>query len=296
MVGGAERKVIVVGAALLQLHLRVPRLPSSGGDVLAEALQVGLGGSGINVARALSELGAPLEFVLRRGDGPLDRLAQDELHRLGISVCGGHSQRPSGVTMALVEPSGERSLVSAAGAEGEVGAVDLRQADLAHAGFLYVSGYEAISSPDLEPTVAHLPSRIEVLLDPGPRGVQGTLQAVWARADIVRMNADEALLRSGAKDARDAAARLSGEGRTVVVSVPDGAYLGQGGDVLKIAGQGPVQGDTTGAGDAQAAGILAGRRLGMPMADAIAAGNRAAHARVAGQRLTPAVLSGMGQG
>ncbi|MDA8346266.1 MAG: PfkB family carbohydrate kinase [Thermaerobacter sp.] len=297
MAGDTRPKIVVVGVALLQLRFRVPKLPEPGGDVLASSLQVGLGGSGINVARALSSLGAPIEFVLRRGDGPLDRLAQAELGRLGISVRGEWSDAPSGVTIALVEPSGERSFVSAAGAEGQVGARDLLCADLGHAGFLYVSGYELLSSPDLEETVANLPRRIEVLLDPGPRGASpGSLGRAWRRADLVRMNADEAQARSGTADAKSAAALLSREGPPVVVSTSSGAYLGTQGRALEIAGGEPVTGDTTGAGDAHAAGILAARCSGLSLADAVAAGNRVARASVAGEAFGPGILQALGGG
>ena len=285
--------IVVVGVALLQLRFRVPALPKSGGDVLASALEVGLGGSGVNVARTLSQLGAPLEFVLRQGEGPLDRLAQAELRRLGIPVCGERSDGPSGVTVALVEPHGERSLVTAAGVEGEVGSRDLRRADLRASAFLYVSGYELLSSRDLEESVAQLPRRIEVLVDPGPRGAApGMLERAWRRADIVRMNAAEAIARSGAKDASAAAAALSVEGPAVVVSTRAGAFLGEGGSVREIPGEEPVHGDTTGAGDAHAAGILAGRRLGMPLREAVRTANRVARAKVAGEPLGPSLLAG----
>lgn len=285
--------VVVVGVALLELHVHVPALPRSGGDLLASAFRMGLGGSGINVACALQELGCAAEFVLRRGTGPLDRLAQAELRRLGIAARGQRAQGASGVTMALVEPSGERSLVSAAGAEGEVGAEDLRHADLGHARFLYVSGYELLSSKDLEETVAALPARIEVLLDPGPRGASpGKLRRAWGRADVVRMNQQEAQARSGAANPGEAAASLSRGGPRVVVSTPSGAFLGEGGDVCEIAGLGPVEGDTTGAGDAHAAGILAARSRSLSLAEAVAAGNRAARAKVAGEPLRAQLISG----
>ncbi len=281
--------VVVVGAALLELRFAVDRLPRSGGDVLAHGFEVRVGGSAVNVARTLQTLGCSPLLVLHRGEGPFDRMVVRELARLGLSVQGRRSRKPSGVTVTLVEPSGERSLVSALGAEGSVGAEDL-PADVRRARALYVSGYELIASPDLEAAVAALPSDVLVLLDPGPRGAwPGKLQAVWRRADVVRLNEAEAERRSGQKGAATAAAALGREAN-VVVSTAEGAYVAQGGEVSAVAGGERVSRDTTGAGDAHAAGLLAGLTRGLELMAATALANRVARLQVLGESVAGAML------
>lgn len=280
----AAGAIVVIGAALLELRFAVEGLPQPGGDVLAHDFEVRVGGSAVNVARTLQALGSRPLLVLHRGEGPFDRLVGRELARLGLAVAGRRSRRPSGVTVTLVEPSGERSLVSALGAEGSVGAPDLPR-DIAGAQAVYVSGYELLASDDLEAAVAALPDEVLVLLDPGPRGAeQGVLEAAWRRAGVVRLNQAEAVRRSGLADAAAAAAHL-GRGRAVVVSTAEGAYAAQDGAVVAVAGGQRVSRDTTGAGDAHAAGLLAGLTCGMGLRDATAFANRVARRHVLGEDL-----------
>ena len=274
--------IVVVGAALLELRFAVDGLPSSGGDVLAHGFEVRVGGSAVNVARSLQGLGCQPLLVLHRGQGPFDRMVGRELAQLGLAVEGRRSPRPSGVTVTLVEPSGERSLVSALGAEGSVGAEDL-PGDVGRARAVYVSGYELLASPDLEAAIAALPRRVLVLFDPGPRGAwPGRLLGAWQRADVVRLNREEAERRSGRRSAEAAAAAI-GRNHQVVVSTADGAYVALGGEVWRIAGGERVSRDTTGAGDAHAAGLLAGLTRGMDLLAATALANRVARLHVLGE-------------
>ncbi len=284
-IGGGT--VVVVGAALLELRFAVERLPRSGGDVLAHGFEVRVGGSAVNVARTLQALACSPLLVLHRGEGPFDRMVGRELARLGLPVEGRRSRRPSGVTVTLVEPSGERSLVSALGAEGSVGVDDL-PADVGKACALYVSGYELLASPDLEAAIAALPKGVLVLFDPGPRGAgPGKLQAAWRRADVVRLNEVEAERRTGTKGAAAAAAALERDG--VVVSTAQGAYVKLAGAVTSVAGGERVARDTTGAGDAHAAGLLAGLTRGMDLLAATALANRVARLQVMGEDVAGAL-------
>ena len=280
--------IVVVGAALLELRFKVERLPSSGGDVLAHGFEVRVGGSAVNVARTLQGLGCSPLLVLHRGEGPFDRMVGQELERLRLPVRGRRSRRPSGVTVTLVEPSGERSLVSALGAEGSVGAADL-PGDVHRAKALYVSGYELLASPDLEAAVAALPEDVLVLLDPGPRGAwPGKLTAAWRRADVVRLNLAEAERRSAKKGAAAAAAAL-GLGTDVVVSTAEAAYVARGGQVTAVTGGERVSRDTTGAGDAHAAGLLAGLPRGLDLIAATALANQVARLQVLGGNVADAL-------
>jgi len=279
-----EGRIVVVGAALLELRFTVEHLPTAGDDVLARGLEVRVGGSAVNVARTLKGLGLASLLVIHRGEGPFDRMVGRELARLGLRVQGRRSRRRSGVTVTLVEPSGERSLVSALGVEVSVGALDLPR-DVGRARALYVSGYELAASEDLEAAVAALPPRVLVLMDPGPRGARpGAVGRAWARADVVRLNAREAAERSGEPDP-EASARELGRRRPTVVSTPEGAFAADPDGVRFVAAGRRSTGDTTGAGDAHAAGLLAGLLSGLDLAGATALANQVAREQVlAGER------------
>lgn len=279
--GAVRPAVLVIGAALLDVHLRVPELPSSGGDVLAESLSLRLAGSAVLVASALKDLGVECEVLLRRGRGPLDRYVDAELRRLQIRVRGRRSEGQGGVTVTLVEPGGERSLVSAPGAESLLDPEDLRLVRPGGAQVVYVSGYEAAHSEALDAALGRIAKGTRVVFDPGPRGSQpGAAEAVWRRADVVRLNRREAELRTGLMGLD--AVRAIGAGRPAVVSERDGAHLSTDGTTQWFPSGPPVRRDTTGAGDAHSAGLIAGIVRGLSMADAVRLANESARRRVLG--------------
>lgn len=273
--------VCVIGSVLPDLHFAVDRLPPSGGDVLARSYSLRLGGSAWLVATALKELGVECVVVLRRGTGPLDRFVRNAIAREGIAVRGRVARAPGGVTVTLVEGDGERSLVSAFGAEDGISAEDLRRARVAQADVVYVSGYEVAQSVELDRAIGALPRTVRVVFDPGPRAIRpGAAEGAWQRADVVRLNLLEAQARTGHRGAD--AARALGEGRAAVVSTRVGAYLAVEGAVAEIVGGEPIQGDTTGAGDAHAAGLIAGLVQGLQLATAVELANGTARRRVLG--------------
>lgn len=280
---GAHLPVAVIGSVLPDLHFAVERMPASGGDLLAKEFSLRLGGSAWLVATALQELGVDCAIVLRRGTGPLDRYVHAAIARSGIAVHGRIARAPGGVTVTLVEPDGERSLVSAFGAEGCIAPEDIRRARVAEASVAYVSGYETAHSAALDRAVGALPRAVRVVFDPGPRAsAAGAAEATWRRADFVRLNLAEAEARTGRRGAE--AARALGEARVAVVSTHSGAYLAEAGTVSLIPGGGPLTGDTTGAGDAHAAGLIAGIVRGMDLWAAVSLANAAARRRVLGAR------------
>jgi ribokinase len=172
---------------------------------------------------------------------------------------------PTGTIVSLVEPGGQRSMLAdrAANLELAVGDVPLPQ----RGGHLYVSGYTLL---DPRPRPAGLRALQDaaaagctVSVDPastGPLAQYGVDRwlADTAAATLLLPNADEARLLTGCRDAEDAARALAARYPVVAVKLgPDGA-LWASGDVLVHRPAHPTTVvDTTGAGDAFAAGLLA---------------------------------------
>jgi len=124
-----------------------------------------------------------------------------------------------------------------------------------------------------------------VLVDPGPLGADippDVLSLVAGRADWLSCNLREALLLSGAADARGAAAALRQTWRAVVIRLgPDGCLIAPGSTVpgstvpgsvvpgpvapdgIELVPGFPVEAiDTSGAGDAHTGAFLAGLAAG----------------------------------
>jgi ribokinase len=189
---------------------------------------------------------------------------------------------PTGTIVSLVEPGGQRSMLADRGAN-----LALRPGDVPAprpGQHLHLSGYtlmdEGPRAAGLAALHAFSAAGCTVSLDPastGPLtryGVDKWL-ADTAGATVLLPNADEARLLTGCADAADAARALARRHRIVAVSLgADGALWASGSSVVHRPAHPTDVVDTTGAGDAFAAGLLAAW-LGIPAAgpaDALDAG------------------------
>ena len=113
------------------------------------------------------------------------------------------------------------------------------------------------------------PSSAAPLLRAGP----GAFLAWIAGAGLLLPNRDEAAALSGRADPAEAARALAAHAGEVVVKLgAEGALWTDGAALVRVPAQ-PVAGaDTTGAGDAFAAGLLAARLQGAGPDDALRAG------------------------
>ena len=186
--------------------------------------------------------------------------------------------RPTGTCVVLVEPGGERSMLPDAGANAGLEAVPLPE-DAAH---LHLAGY-ALLHPGSRPAARALlaaarAAGLGVSVDPSSAA---PLQRAGAAAflewvggiDLLVPNRDEAAVLTGMPDPRGAARALSAHAREVVVKLgAQGALWTDGETQVRAPAVDVLVSDTTGAGDAFAAGMLAARLAGAEPADALGAG------------------------
>ena len=299
--------IVVVGDLMVDVVAALPGPLAHGSDTPA-AIEHHQGGSGANVAAGLGR-GA---FVGRVGADGLGDAAVGAL--VGVEV---HVQRdplrPTGTCIVLVHPGGERTMVPDAGANDGLEAVELPAG--AH---LHVTGYGLLregSRMAVLDALAQASARgMSISVDPSsaaPLAAVGAERFLgWvAGAGLLLANADEARALTGEADPERAALALArrlspgrplwasrrqastssaSAGRSrhseVVVKLgAGGALWTDGSRVLRAPAEPVAVVDTTGAGDAFAAGLLAARADGAEPAEALAAGCRLA-ARAVGIR------------
>lgn len=238
--------------------------PAPGSDRPASISTRG-GGAAANVAAHLARLGLRVELAGCVGDDPSAAGLAAELTAAGVrlalrTVPGA----PTGTVVSLVESDGQRSMLADRGANLELAPGDVPAP--APGGHLYLSGYTLL---DPRPRTAGLRALHDaaaagctVSVDPastGPLARYGVDRwlADTAGATLLLPNAEEARLLTGCSDAEDAARALAARYPVVVVKLgPDGA-LWASADVLVHRPAHPTTVvDTTGAGDAFAAGLL----------------------------------------
>lgn len=261
-------RLVHTGQVVLDLVMRVPSLPPTGGDVLAESTEL-LPGGGFNVMAAAARSGAEVVYAGAHGTGRFADQAREALRTEGIEAA--QPQQPdsdNGICVALVEPGGERTFVTGVGAEGRLLPEQLAKVRTEAADVVYLSGYSLLHPSNREALLAWLPGvRSRVLLDPCPLVADipaDVLDAVLPRVDVLSCNAEEARVLAGATDSEVAAGklagRLGGSAAVVLRDGPSGCLLTIGGATQRIPGFPVTPVDTNGAGDTHC-GVLAAMLL-----------------------------------
>jgi sugar/nucleoside kinase (ribokinase family) len=212
------------------------------------------GGAGANTAAWLAHAGVPVALIARTGDDSAAELALKGLDGVDLRVAR-DAERPTGTCIVLVAPGGERTMLPDPGANAALSASDLHD-DLFEAGnVLHVSGYSLMRAGSrgaaLEAMARARAAGMPVSVDPASAALLRADPAFLDRArpvDLLLPNADEL-------DALDDG--LPGVKETVVKLGAAGARWSDGAHSVSTRAL-PVDDvvDTTGAGDAVAAGFL----------------------------------------
>ena len=257
-------RVVVVGDVATDVVAVLSGEPAPGSDRPAAIRSRG-GGAGANVAAHLARLGVRVTLVGCIGDDAAGAGLTAELRAAGVDLAlRTVPGAATGTIVSLVEPGGQRSMLADRGAN-----LALRPDDVpapVPGGHLHLSGYTLLDDGPRTAGLAALTAAVAagctVSLDPastGPLNRYGVDRwlADTAAATLLLPNADEARLLTGCSDVADAARTLAGRHRVVAVSLGADGALWASGDVLVHRPAHPAEVvDTTGAGDAFAAGLL----------------------------------------
>ena len=256
--------VVVVGDVATDVVAVLSGVPAPGSDRPASIRTRG-GGAGANVAVHLAQLGMPVLLAGCIGDDAAGAGLVAELTAAGVGLALRTVPGAStGTIISLVEPDGQRSMLADRGAN-----LDLRPDDVPSSvpgGHLHLSGYTLLDpgprAAGLAALAAARSASCTVSVDPastGPLAAYGVERwlADTAGATVLLPNADEARLLTGCTDPADAARALAERHPVVAVSLgADGALWASGELLLHRPAHPADVVDTTGAGDAFAAGLL----------------------------------------
>ena len=246
--------VCALGDLTLDVSVRARQPIAPDGDTDAE-IRLRPGGQAANVAAWAAELGATARFLGKTGDDEAGRVARAGLEERGVAVLGPVEGR-NGIICSLVSADGERSMLADRGTATALRAEELDPTWLEGCDHLFVSGYALM----LEPARGAAGRAVELAREVGAE--VGVDLASWsgirdAGPDVIRETI-EAL-------APDVVFANEDENRVIGGPIPGVAWiLKRGPHGCSFAGDAraalPVEHvvDTTGAGDALAAGYLVG--------------------------------------
>jgi sugar/nucleoside kinase (ribokinase family) len=252
-----------------------------GGDVRA-SIALTTGGAGANTAAWLAHCGVEPVLVARVGDDVAGRRASEQLTTAGVRCA--FTIDPAAATccvVVLVDGEGQRSMLPDRGAAGRLAPTDLDPALLAQAKHLHLSGYVLLDASSRDAGVAMLAAAREAGLttsvDPQAAALI-TDPALFVEevrgVDVLLPNLDELAALTGSRDPASAAELLGAVGAVAVTTGPSGAsWVSQEGMVSVPSAPSECV-DSTGAGDAFDAGLLAALQEGRSPEDCLLAGVR----------------------
>ena len=269
MTGDAAQPIVVLGDLMIDVMalLQGPLAPNSDSP---GRITIRGGGSAANTACWLAAEGTETVFVGAVGMDPSGRGAVDELRAAGVRpALTFAADRPTGTVVVLVDPDGERTMVPDAGANSVLRPEDLPEAEFSAGRHLHLSGYTLLNPESRAAGIAALDlARSQGMTTSVDVASAGPLAAVgpdtfldWIGSPFMLFaNRDEAAVLTGIDDPAKATRALTELCDQVVVKL--GAEGGVWHDALfdrsiRVPAA-PVAEvvDTTGAGDAFAAGYL----------------------------------------
>ncbi len=248
------------------------------------------GGSAANTARGLAWLGspagqaflAPIAGLARAGDGKLPPVFNGAVGRdaigdqfvelisaAGVTASIVRKETPTGRSVILVTPDGERTMNTYLGACRDFGPEDLDLQKLARSRILYLTGYLwDTAHQDAAARKAAESGKAVVAFDLADSFAvrrSGDAFRSWipGHVDVLFGNRDEIAILTGASCDEDCVAEAQKFAPLIVMKIGEkGCALGQNGKYEVVPGVPVKMVDTTGAGDAFAAGFLYGTLQG----------------------------------
>jgi len=239
--------ICTLGDLLLDVVVRLDAPIAEDTDTYGRT-RVGPGGQGANVAAWIAALGGNARFIGKRARDPAGALLADELARRGVELQGPEVENGTGTVVSVATPDGKRTMLTDRGVAPELSEEELDPSWLDGSTWLHLPGYSLVASPIREAALAaaeHAPgvsvdfSSTAAIHAVGVEAFRHTLDALGP--DVVFATEDEAAL-IGQISAKTVVVKKGAAG----VIVGGRAYEARPADVL----------DTTGAGDAFAAGFL----------------------------------------
>ncbi len=256
--------VLCAGHVNWDVTLRVEHLPEPDGEVeVIERVQRG-GGSAANVAAGLMGLDSHAAVFGSVGDDEMGTRAHEELREVGVDTSRLRSVPDADTAMKylVVDRDGEVMVLSNAGRNEAFTAEHL------------TGGFDSIEhlhlTSQLPETAAELVKRaqdanVPVSFDPGRRLGDRDYAETIAHVDVLFLNRREAV---ALLEETDATQGLTGSTAVVIKLGKDGAELRGPDGVVRHGGFAVDPLDTTGAGDAFAAGFIASLQADGGLGDA----------------------------
>jgi ribokinase len=279
-------EVAVLGAAALDWVARVKEFPRRDSIVFADEYKPMPGGTGGNVAEGVARLGHKVCFMGKLGDDEGGKILLMAFEDSGVDTRGvivAPGQRSASCFIPIDE-HGERQIYCIGGVALYEDEGELKPELMNEVAVLFIA--DAFQNVALK-AMGMIPPGAKVVFNPG--GLMASygekfLKPIFERTDALLVSQEEAKTITHLAEPRAAATALASMGVKVVMHTlgADGVLLLESGKFITLPSF-PVKHvvDTTGAGDAFAAGVIAGVVQGMDWVNAARMGCASASIKIA---------------
>lgn len=272
------KKCLVIGAAMLDIVVKMERLPRSGEDMYMDSQEMTVGGCAYNVADILKHFEVPYTLFAPIGTGVYASIIEKELAKNGHESLIRAAQ-DNGYCMCIVEADGERTFLTLPGVECRFEKQWFELLNPDEYDSVYVCGYE-IEGEGGENIIEFLEQHPEltVYYAPGPRITyisQEKHDRIMNLHPVLHLNDKEALDFTQKDTIEDAAKELYEkiQNKVIITLGSKGVYLrGEEGTLIPTQKVNAI--DTIGAGDSHIGAIIAMRQKGAGFEEAIATANK----------------------
>lgn len=237
----------------------------------SENSELATGGSVANSIRSLANLGGKVGYLGKIGNDHLGDLFYNDFQKRGVKTHLFRSQTATGRVMGLVSPDSERTMATYLGAAAEMLPHEVNNDLFSGYQYVYIEGYLVFNHDLIKAcAVAAKNAGAKIAVDLSSFNVvEANLdflkELIRDYVDIVFANEEEAKSFTGL-DPEAALHKIAQGDKIAVVKVGKHGSMIKQGDAVARVGVVPAKAiDTTGAGDAYAAGFFYGLTKGYPL-------------------------------
>jgi ribokinase len=240
--------ICTIGDLILDVVV-LPHAPLAPDADTPATIRFTAGGQAANVAAWASALGAESRLICKRGTDASSDLATAELSRYGVEICGPVAAGPGGVVVSVRNALGQRTMASDRGVAAQLDPSELDPSWVHSCDVLHVSGYCLLHEPMAEAAIEAAKHARRVTVDLASAHDIEIVGASRFASRLQALGPDLAFATESERAAVPAfdtswVIKLGARG----ARFPEGLYPAPSVDAV----------DTTGAGDALAAGYLVG--------------------------------------
>lgn len=273
--------VVCIGSSVVDLQLSsVDSFPKGGNLKIVNHALINTGGCGLNVAFNLSILGIKPILITKLGRDLFGEWILNQCKKAGIDTSRiSYANQMTSCSAVCIASCGERSILHYPGANNCLRIEDIDLKMFSKADYLCVAGVFGLGKfdnnlKDFLKQVKRYNPNIKILLDViysddigGSSIIDGALEYI----DFFTPNYEEAKKLSNMVELKDIADYFLDKGvSNIIITLGDkGAYLGNCNTDMIIDSITVITVDSTGAGDAFAAGFIAAHSKGLPIEECV---------------------------